>query len=236
MPALLKAFRIGEKVSGVGVDWGVDETLQELIDTGKVRNTIVVGVFSTRKRRLEYLPQEAWDAAPEQMQVYILDNEGGVPESREYLQFIVEELKPFIDSNYRTRPGRDDTFLMGSSMGGLISLYGMIRYPEVFSAAACVSTHWPLHVDRNEIDVTMRFIDFLESAMPNPDTSRFYFDFGTEELDGNYEPHQALIDELMRELGYEKGENWVTNKFEGAGHSEVYWRERVHIPLEFLLR
>jgi glycosidase/predicted alpha/beta superfamily hydrolase len=219
-----------------GVDWGIDESLQELIDEGRAKKTIVVGVWNTPKRRLEYLPQEAWEAAPEQMQAYIENNEGGMPESREYLRFIVEELKPFIDRNYRTRTGREDTFIMGSSMGGLISLYGMIRHPDVFSAAACVSTHWPLHVDLNEARATVSFIDFLQSAMPAPEAARFYFDFGTRELDGLYEPHQELIDDMMRRLGYSEGENWVTLKFEGAGHSEIAWNERVHIPLEFLLR
>jgi predicted alpha/beta superfamily hydrolase len=218
-----------------GTDWGVDESLQRLIDDARVRKTIVVGIWSTPKRRLEYLPQEAWDAAPEHMQIYIEDNEGGAPESREYLRFMVDELKPFIDRNYRTRPAREDTFMMGSSMGGLISLYGMIRYPDVFSAAACVSTHWPLHVDMNEMEATRRFIGFLESAMPAPSNTRFYFDFGTEELDGRYAPHQQLIDEMMRRLGYTQGEDWVTLKFEGAGHSEVAWKGRAEFPLEFLL-
>jgi glycosidase/predicted alpha/beta superfamily hydrolase len=219
-----------------GADWGVDDSLQELIDDGRARKTIVVGIWNTPKRRLEYLPQEAWDAAPGQMQAYIENTEGGKPESREYLRFIVEELKPFIDRIYRTLPGREDTFIMGSSMGGLISLYGIIRHPDVFSAAACVSTHWPLHVDLNDTNATVGFIDFLESAMPPADDARFYFDFGTEELDGLYEPHQQLIDATMHRLGYAEGENWVTLKSEGAGHSEVAWNKRVHIPLEFLLR
>jgi len=219
-----------------GVDWGLDESLQQLVDDGRARKTIIVGIWSTSKRRLEYLPQEAWDAAPEKMQIYIENNEGGLPESREYLRFIVEELKPFIDTNYRTKQDRDDTFLMGSSMGGLVSLYGIIRHPDVFSAAACVSTHWPLHADLDETEATRRFIGFLESALPPPGNARFYFDFGTEELDGRYEPHQQLIDEMLRGLGYTRGDNWVTLKFEGAGHSEVAWRARADIPLEFLLR
>jgi predicted alpha/beta superfamily hydrolase len=195
-----------------------------------------VGIWNTPKRRLEYLPQEAWDLAPEHMQVYIEGQEGGKPESREYLQFIVEELKPFIDEEYATKPGRDDTFLMGSSMGGLISMYGLINYPEVFSAAACLSTHWPLHVDLNDIEATEAFIGYLKRAMPEPGTNRLYFDFGTEELDGNYEPHQSLIDNMLAERGYTEGEDWITKKFEGAGHSEKYWRERLHVPLTFLLK
>jgi hypothetical protein len=88
----------------------------------------------------------------------------------------------------------------------------------------------------NEIEATRSFVDFLESAMPPPDSARVYFDFGSEELDGNYEPHQRLIDDMMQRLGYSEGENWVTRSFEGAGHSEIYWNERVAIPLTFLLQ
>ena len=60
-------------------------------------------------------------------------------------------------------------------------------------------------------------------------------DFGTEELDSTYEPHQAAVDEVIRDLGYEHGEKWQTRKFEGAGHQEQAWQERAHIPLKFLL-
>jgi predicted alpha/beta superfamily hydrolase len=169
------------------------------------------------------------------MQVYIEGQEGGRPESREYVQFIVGELKPFIDANYRTKPDRDHTSTMGSSMGGLISMYAMLKYPDVFGAAACLSTHWPLHVDLNDPDATTSFISYLKNAMPAPDGHRIYFDFGTEELDGNYEPHQQLIDAMMAEIGYTQGKDWVTRKFNGAGHSEKDWRKRLHIPLGFLL-
>jgi predicted alpha/beta superfamily hydrolase len=216
-------------------DWGIDEVLQGMIDEGSADDTIVVGIWNTPKRRLEYLPQEAWDVAPDHMKVYVENQEGGVPQSREYLRFIVEELKPYIDRNYRTETGRDDTFLLGSSMGGLISMYGVMSYPEVFGAAACVSTHWPLHDGPNDINVTEVFIAQLKDAMPAPGNNRFYFDFGSEELDGQYEPQQQLIDRMMTELGYTNGKDWVTRKFEGAGHSESFWRERVSIPLNFLL-
>jgi glycosidase/predicted alpha/beta superfamily hydrolase len=218
-----------------GTDWGIDEALQTLIDDGKARNTIVVGIWSTPKRRREYLPFDMFDVVTPEAQTTIAEVMDGEPLSREYLRFVVEELKPFIDKQYRTRPGRDDTLLMGSSMGGLISLYGIITYPETFSAAACLSTHWPLSLVTNDTASTIAFIDYLEKAMPRAGTHRFYFDFGTTELDGQYEPHQTLIDDMMRSIGYEQGELWQTLKFEGAGHSESYWRERVQIPLAFLL-
>ena len=152
-----------------------------------------------------------------------------------HLRFIVAELKPFIDAEYRTRPEREHTFLMGSSMGGLISMYGMIEYPEVFSAAACLSTHWPLSLATNDLSSTKAFAEYLRSAVPLAGEHRFYFDFGTEELDGQYEPHQRLVDRAFYERGYIGGENYASARFEGAGHNEGAWRERLDIPLRFLL-
>lgn len=64
--------------------------------------------------------------------------------SDRYLEFLVKELKPFIDRNFSTRPDRSNTFIAGSSMGGLISLYAICEYPETFGGAACLSTHWPV--------------------------------------------------------------------------------------------
>ena len=91
----------------------------------------------------EYMPWGLYQATSDEYRTAINKYMSSEPTSREYLRFVVEELKPFVDSNYRTKPGRDDTMMMGSSMGALISLYGVIEYPDVFAGAACVSTHWP---------------------------------------------------------------------------------------------
>jgi predicted alpha/beta superfamily hydrolase len=160
---------------------------------------------------------------------------GHEPRSREYLRCIVEDLKPFIDANYRTRPGRDDTFLMGSSMGALISLYGVIEYPEVFGGAAAVSTHWPSSMLLDNPDGNEAVLAWLRDSLPPPADHKLYFDFGTAELDSDYEPHQRAVDDVLRDLGYVEGPLWTTRKFEGAGHNEGAWQERAHIPLTFLL-
>ena len=218
------------------IDWGVDEAVQRLMDDGAIRNTIVVGIWNTPNRVGDYLPWDAYHLASEEYRSKIHEYMNDEPVSREYLQFIVEELKPMIDATYRTKPGRDDTFLMGSSMGGLISLYGLNRYPDVFAGAGCVSTHWPSTMMADNPDVNAPFLDYLRKSIPVPGDHRIYFDFGTEELDSQYEPHQRVVDDLMSELGYEQGPLWQTRKFEGAGHNEPAWRDRVHIPLKFLLK
>jgi predicted alpha/beta superfamily hydrolase len=210
-----------------GVDWGVDETMTRLIEEGAIREAIVVGVWNSTLRREEYMPQRAVKGHV----TFNVPGVSGVPAeliiSDRYLAFLVNELKPFIDANYRTLPGRADTFVMGSSMGGLVSQYAMSVYPDVFGGAGCVSTHWPAG------DGIV--VDDFGAHLPDPATQRYYFDFGTGTLDAGYEPYQRRADEMLRKGGYVEGANWITLKFEGAEHSEKSWRLRVDRPLRFLL-
>jgi predicted alpha/beta superfamily hydrolase len=116
---------------------------------------------------------------------------------------------------------------MGSSMGGLISLYALCEYPDVFGGAACLSTAWTVAAGVAAHD--------LEASLPDPETHRIYFDYGNETKDGNYEPLQRMVDIQMKAAGYTEGENWVTKSFPGEEHSERAWRKRVDQPLQFLL-
>jgi predicted alpha/beta superfamily hydrolase len=223
--------------SFIGVDWGIDETMTRLIAERRIREAIVVGIWNTPKRREEYLPAKMFLSLKEGEEReaafrgladagIVLDEPSLLSDA--YLRFLVTELKPFIDRTYRTLPGRDDTFIMGSSAGALVSLYAVSEYPEVFGGAGCVSTHWPVG------DGMM--IDYIKDRLPAPETHKIYFDFGTETLDRGYEPYQKLMDQAMEAAGYERDRNWMTMKFPGAEHSERAWRERVHVPLEFFLR
>lgn len=209
-----------------GVDWGVDETLKRLVAAGEVPPTIVVGVWNTSQRTPEYLPNRPFAGAPPELAQPLLD-EQGEPLGDKYLAFLVSELKPFIDAHYRTLPARETTTIVGSSRGGLISLYAICEYPDVFQGAGCISTHWPA--------VEGIIAPYLAKRLPAPESHRIYFDYGTETLDALYEPLQQVVDPLMVAAGYEHGRNWVTLKFPGTEHSERAWRERVHIPLRFLL-
>ncbi|WP_157981376.1 alpha/beta hydrolase-fold protein [Cognatilysobacter tabacisoli] len=212
-----------------GADWDVDGWMTRLIAGGDMELAIVVGVSNTPRRLDEYMPR-----AP------VVDAGGllatGVPgiapvpaaqlQSDAYLRFLVEELKPFIDATYRTRPGRDDTAVMGSSMGGLISLYAAAQYPQVFGKVAALSTHWPIGDG-----VT---VDWFGRHLPDPRTHRLYFDHGTATLDAGYAPFQRRMDAYLRAAGYVDGENWTTRRFDGAEHTEQAWRARLDAPLRFL--
>jgi len=213
--------------SYTGVDWGIDETLTQLIAQKKVRPAIVVAVWNTPKRFEEYMPQKVVPAGDSMMSVpgRKMTTAGVISDA--YLKFLVSELKPFIDKTYRTKTGPADTFTMGSSMGGLISCYAVAEYPQVFGGAGCVSTHWPV--------ADGGLIDFMKAHMPDPRTHRFYMDHGTATLDAMYGPYQARADALMRSAGYADGRTLMTRVFEGAEHNETAWRVRMAEALEFLI-
>jgi predicted alpha/beta superfamily hydrolase len=211
-----------------GNSWEVDRAMCRLIRAGKTRGAIIVGVRNTGMGRFaEYMPKKAVVGD----QVILLPGAPTVPaaiiQSDAYLKFLVAELKPWLDRTYRTQPEVAHTFVMGSSMGGLISAYALAEYPQVFGGAGCVSTHWPAG------DGAM--IDYLAKHLPKPGTYKLYFDFGTATLDAQYEPYQQRMDAVMRAAGYTEGRDWITKKFPGDEHSEKSWRARVEIPLSFLL-
>lgn len=214
------------------VEWGIDETMDSLVQNNLVPPSIVVAIWNNgRKRFPEYMPQVKEEHVNNPQAQGILKESFGVTEllSNEYLKFIVEELKPFIDSTYNTSTKPEDTAIMGSSMGGLISLYALTSYPEIFGAAGCVSTHWPVPL------IGKVYINELTGTLPEAGKHRIYFDYGTTGLDADYEPYQLRVDEIMKGKGYQENKDWITRKFDGEGHNEASWKKRVHIPLEFLL-
>jgi len=218
-------------------EWEVDEMMTKLVKEKKIREAIVVGIWNTENRFREYQPDKPFqELPPEKKRIReLLEIEfNGVALGDSYLEFVVDELKPFVDSNFKTLPDKENTFMMGSSMGGVISIYALAAYPELFGGVACLSTHYPLILG-NDPDVPPILIRYLKSHLPRMGNHKIYFDHGTETMDVWYEPYQKQMDAVMEEIGYSKGVNWVTKKFEGEEHSEIAWRKRLDIPLIFLL-
>ncbi len=120
-------------------------------------------------------------------------------------------------------------------MGGLISMYALCEYPKVFGGAACLSTHWPgiFLVENNPIP--QAFNEYLDSKLPKLKKSKLYFDYGNQTLDALYPPLQEEVDKLLKTQNPNMKYKWETRFFEGKDHSEKAWKERVHIPLLFLL-
>lgn len=214
--------------SFAGTAWELDRAVNRLAAEEGIGPAIVVGISNTTLRIPEYMPQRpvARFARPSVVERFV-DTYGSVPLSDRYLTFIVRELKPRIDRSYRTLGDRAHTFLLGSSMGGLVSLYGLCEYPSYFGGAACLSTSWTLP--------GRIMTRYLEYALPAPGGNRFYFDFGDEALIRRYEGFQSRVDRLLRSAGFETGLDWMTRRFPGDPHSESAWRGRVDVPLRFLL-
>ena len=209
----------------IGVDWGIDAALGRLIQNDEVPATIVVGIWNTPSRVPEYMPQKPYARLSAAQQQAFVETFGKAAYADAYLRFLVGELKPMIDRTYPTRP--ECCAIMGSSMGELVSAYALCEYSQVFRAAACLSTHWPIGQGI--------VADWLPQALPDPVNHVFYFDYGTEELDAEYRPYQQRVDHHMEKAGYRREENWMTQEFPGEDHSERAWRKRVHIPLSFVL-
>ena len=211
-----------------GGSWHVDQAIERLMRAGKTDGAIVVAIWNRGSARAaEFMPKKATSAALIKDVSWVFTPLADPLQSDNYLKFIVNELKPMIDTAYRTRPDRDHTLVMGSSMGGLISAYALCEYPEVFGRAGCLSTHWPAGDGA--------VIDYLGTHLPDPATHRIYFDHGTATLDAFYAPFQDRVDALMTSHGYQPGTSWKSAVFPGAEHSEFSWSQRVDIPLEFLL-
>lgn len=197
---------------GARWDWNVDAVLDRLVSSGDVPEAIVVGVPSTDMRIAEYDP---------------------LARGADYADFLIREVKPFVDRTYRTKADRANTTTMGSSMGGLISSYLALRHSNVFSRAACLSIH-VIH-PMQDATASGAWVRSLEAAIPEHRPVRLYVDRGTLGLDCQYGP---LFDRLVAALeraGFVRGRSLDVLVAEGTDHNEAAWAARVGRPLKFLL-
>lgn len=215
--------------------WEVDAQSAPLIKAGTLRDFIVVGPWNNGPHRhAEYFPQGFLPHLSEPTRsVFVEKALGRAPRADAYLRFLVEELKPAIDARYATRREREHTVVMGSSMGGLISCYALCEHPQVFGAAACLSTHWIGTYERNE-PIPNAALAYLRGRLPPPDTVRLWMDRGDQELDEKYDQAQDRVDALMGEKGF-KAPHFVSKVFGGTGHNENAWRDRLPEVLRFVL-
>ncbi len=215
-------------------EWRADEVADSLLQAGLIRPCIIVGIFNTSDRLTEYFPAKASQHVPEAVkQEAELEKLG----SDNYLKFIVEELKPFIDERYKPLTTREHTFMMGSSMGGLISLYALCEYPQVFGGVACLSSHLTMaHLpDGFDGDVwATAFRDYVNAHLPEANGSLIYMDHGTEDFDADYGMYQQQLDSVITGKGWDK-DHYSTRVYPGHRHRETSWAARLDQPLLFLL-
>jgi predicted alpha/beta superfamily hydrolase len=193
-----------EATSAFGEEWGVDECLDSLINKGKPA-CIVVGIDNGAATRMnEYNPYEFTYKDSTSSKIFL-------PQGNEYLQFLIQILKPFIDKKYRTLSSKENTIIAGSSMGGLISYYAALKYPDVFGKAGIFSpAFW-----------TAPQIKTLTDSVTNKLTGKFFFYMGEKE-GGSY---VADMKEVAEKLGTNSSV-MIYSVIDSEGkHNEKAWRK-----------
>jgi predicted alpha/beta superfamily hydrolase len=191
--------------------WRMGETADALIAAGEIEPLVIVGIYNTGEHRIdEYTPVE--------------DKRLGGGQADAYGQMLVEELKPFVDHQYRTLPGPENCGMGGSSLGGLVSMYLGLRYTWVFGKLCIMSP-----------SVWWRNRALLKTAakLPKKADLRIWLDIGTHESKRAVPDARALKDELLAK-GWQLGQDLAYTEVLGASHTESAWAERVAPMLKFL--
>lgn len=216
-------------------EWQVDEVMGRLIDEGKIRRCIVVGIDNTKNRLNDYFPTKCYQYVPENQRC---DVDVNVYKGDEYLRFLVEEVKPFIDSHYKPLTSREHTFVVGSSMGGLISLYALCEYPQVFGGAVCMSTHLSMNFFNPKFNSeawAAGFSDYVKAKLPKANACLLYMDCGDVGYDAQYVPHQYKMIKMIENLGWDS-DHLMDRIFGDHDHNETFWAQRLKYPLMFILK
>lgn len=195
--------------SSFGVDWSIDETLDDLIKKKALEPVIVVGIYNTSDRMKEYTPGDKGTA---------------------YMNFIVKTVKPFIDSTYRTRPDRKNTIVGGSSAGGIMSFMLVWEHPDVFSKAICMSPAFK-SLSSGGWDYTR----VVQSSSGNKKHIFFYMDNGGVGLDSQLQPGIDAMIAALKAKGYEEGKDFIFVQDPAAKHFEADWAKRFPRALVMVL-
>ena len=195
-----------------GNEWGIDEACERMIRSGELPPLIVVGIYNTPDRIAEYTP--------------VPDPQYGGGRGDLYGKFLIGELKPYIDSNLRTLADADHTGIMGSSLGGLISLYLGLGRTDVFSRIGALSPSlWWAGGD---------FTKRLGEAPPAQKWSRVWIDMGTSEGDGQSVPGLQALGGVLAARGWRDGDDLAVRVIDGGSHNEQSWSARAPDVLKFL--
>lgn len=222
-------------------EWKVDEWASRLMEERKTKNFIVVGIHNIPEIRWQDLfPEKAFKNLEDSIQNNFLEEAVNAHidskfNGDNYLKFIVEELKLVIDKTYSVNTDKENTFVMGSSMGGLMSMYAISEYPNIFGGAACLSTHWPGAGLKKDNPLPDAFFKYMENHLPKAGSHKLYFDYGNKTLDEYYPQYAPRVDKILKAKEYRHLDS-KNLFFEGADHSENSWNKRLDQPLEFLLK
>lgn len=220
--------------------WAADKSALRLIAGNKVAPFIIVGIDHPGKDRMrQYYPRAILPMLGDGVRRDALTLMHGEPVADAYLDFLVHELKPKVDHDYRTKRDRKHTAIAGSSMGGLISLYAITEYPNTFGVAGCVSTHTPLadpeKLGSTNADVIAAWGKYVDRLVGKPGGRRIWFDHGDQTLDAYYAPYQKALDTALIKAGWKPDKDFSSRTYPGAAHEENAWAARMDDVFTWML-
>jgi predicted alpha/beta superfamily hydrolase len=193
----------------------------------------IIGVFHSRTadnpwgRVLDLAPQDPFQNGIEPAEKNDQIARGDLQGNR-YLDQITDEIAPTIAAEMGIDLLDTNKAVIGSSMGGLASLYALGKRPDFFTTALALSTHWSVG--------EVALVDALIDALPNPGAHKIWMSRGTRGLDRQYGPFQEHADQKMREAGWHEEEDFVTRVYKQSGHTEKSWAKYLDEPMKFWLR
>ena len=200
------------KTSAFGVDWQVDETMTALISKRQIDPIIVVGIYNTPDRSQEYTAGDV---------------------GSRYRDFVVNKLKPIIDADYRTKRGRQHTFVGGSSAGGLCAFMMAWEHAKTFSGALCMSPAFRFR--RASGSVSIDYVQHVVSSRRPEQSLRFYIDNGGRGVDAKLMPGINAMVDALRSKGFTMNSDlWVVIE-SGDPHNESAWARRFPTAIRSLV-
>lgn len=215
--------------------WEMDSVTSALINQKLIEASVIVGIHSKSESRLgDLMPEKAFFMIENLPDTVSYSGHPINVRGDKYAAFVTQTLMPQMNAEYNLSQKAEETIVMGSSMGGLMSIYMICEYPDLFGGAGCLSTHWPGD-PFSHWPLMPAMLRYLEKALPSSGNHKLYFDHGTEDIDAFYGEAELQVLELVKKNGYVTGVSLDNYVDEGAGHQERFWAKRVERPLRFLL-
>jgi predicted alpha/beta superfamily hydrolase len=223
------------KTTTFGATWGLLEALSERkVGGARIRaakQPLIIGITYKNDdgsiRALEYGPTDIWAKRPELLETLSATWARTGADGNAYQDLIAKTVIPTIAAEHGVKLSRERTAIGGSSMGGLSSLYGVAKHPDVYGAALAFSTHWSIG--------TEQLVDEYIEILPKAGNHKIWSDTGTIELDALYVDAHEHFRTRMAGLGYVEGKDFVAAVYPNTGHSELWWAGRVEHPINWWL-
>ena len=234
------------------MEWGIDEKIEEMNLNESELNFVIIAIHSAKKgnrffvdetkRYAEYFPKESipyFDSGfkKRRYQEWVNNN------NLYYLEFLTEDVIPFVEEKFDTSLNNKNLGIIGASMGGLAALNALIEHPDLFGFAGCISTHWvgikPLEyvllplvgkIDGDD-DTANAIISYIEDNITNIDDQKIYFDHGTVGLDSLYSTPQRRVNKILDS----KSKDYKYLVFDGYDHYAPEFGSRFDSVLEYLV-